>query len=387
MRSAILPLILLVSLLAGCASQPPQRSSTSSTARVDLETFEGFGQALEQTMQAKDTSLFVERVDTQQFARRSLASFGLSKTTDDTVNTYAGFLQKALNQRYKETFSQVKSAHFVRLMPADSTRPDEAVCLIRIQPEGGGINYWKVYLRRANGHVSIVDWFSYSMGDLASRSLGSFALQVGIAATEPNSDDADTIKAYLAAAQNNDFRKQMDTYRLLPARLKSNSLLMFAHTQAAMKVSEEVYRNALAELAPLYRKNTDYALILVDYYLFNEEYGEAQRAVDTVAVSVGEDAGLDSLRAGIALQEHNYENAIAYARDGIKREAGYEDNYWVLLEALVYSENYIDAVLVLNILEKGFNYRFDARQMAALEGYETFSRSEAFTSWRSASAH
>jgi predicted Zn-dependent protease len=154
-----------------------------------------------------------------------------------------------------------------------------------------------------------------------------------------------------------------------------------------MKVSEEAYRNALSELAPLYQKNDNYALMLVDYYVFNEEYDKAHQAIDTVATTIGQDAGLDSLHAGIALQNNNYERAIAYARDGIEREAAYEDNYWVLLDALVYSENYADAVLVLSILEQGFNYRFDARQMATLEGYEGFSRSEAFSGWQSASAH
>ena len=59
----------------------------------------------------------------------------------------------------------------------------------------------------------------------------------------------------------------------------------------------------------------------------------------------------------------------------------------MLLDALVYSRNYADAVLVLNILEQGFDYRFDTRQMATLEGYEEFSRSDAFNSWRTASAH
>ncbi len=387
MRSAILPLILVVSLLGGCASPPPHSDSSYSTPSADLDSFEGFSQALEQTMNAKDTSLFVERVDTHEFARRSLASLGLPAVKDETVNTYAGIMEKALKQRYKEIFSQVQSARFARMMPTDPGRPDEAVSLVRIQPEGGGINYWKVYLRRANGRVSIVDWFSYSVGDLASRSLGSFVLQAGIAATDPNSDGAEAIKVYLAAARSSDLQGQVDAYQHLPARLKNNPLLMFAYSQAAMKISEEVYRKALYELAPLYRKNDNYALMLVDYYVFNEEYEMAHQAIDTVAATIGQDAGLDSLHAGIALQTHNYERAIAYARDGIKRETDYEDNYWVLLDALVYSENYADAVLVLNILEQGFNYRFDARQMAALEGYEDFSRSEAFSGWRSASAH
>jgi hypothetical protein len=127
--------------------------------------------------------------------------------------------------------------------------------------------------------------------------------------------------------------------------------------------------------------------MLVDYYVLNEEYEKAHQAIDSVAAKIGPDAGLDNLHANIALQTGDYKRTIGYARDGINREASYEDNYWVLLDALVFSQNYADAVLVLNILEEGFNYRFDARQMATLEGYEDFSRSEAFNGWQTASAH
>ena len=393
MRASALFLMLLVSLLAGCAGQPPRTATPGDSANADtrsdadLGSFEGFSQALEQSLKEKDSSLFAERVDTHAFARRSLASLGLKAVKTSTVNTYADVLQKALKSRYKENFAQVKSARFIRLMPGETSGPDEAVSLVRIRPEDGGINYWKVYLHRVNGRVSIVDWFSYSLGDLASRSLGSFVLQAGLAAMKPDMPGADAIKAYLAAAQSKDPRKQLDAYEQLPAQLKRNSLLMFAHAQTAMKVSDEEYRNALSELAPLYREKDDYALMLVDYYLFNEDYDRAQQALDTVAENIGQDAGLDSLHAGIALQNQRYNRAIAYARDGIQRDASYEDNYWVLLDALVYSHNYADAVLVLNILEQGFDYRFDSRQMATLEGYEDFSRSDAFNSWRSASAH
>jgi len=244
-----------------------------------------------------------------------------------------------------------------------------------------------VHLQRIDAEVRIVDWFSYSLGDLASRSLGRFVLQVGAAALKPASPGAAAIKAYLAAAQSKDPHKQLAAYDALPVSMQTNSLLMFANVQAAQKISDEAYHSMLAKLAPIYKKSDNYALMLVDYYLINDDYEKAQQAIDTVANKIGQDAGLDSLHASIALQTNDYPLAIAYARDGISREAAYEDNYWVLLDALVYSQKYTDAVLVLNILEQGFHYQFDAQQMAALEGYQAFSNSEDFRGWQSAASH
>ena len=144
---------------------------------------------------------------------------------------------------------------------------------------------------------------------------------------------------------------------------------------------------ALKKMVPVYTKNDNYALMLVDYYLFTKDYAKAHKAVDAVARQIGDDAALDSLHGGIALAEKDYKRAIRFSRDGIRKEADYEDNYWVLLDALVFSRSYNDAVLVLNILEEGFGYSFDTDKLAQLEGYEAFARSEAFRGWQTAASY
>jgi tetratricopeptide (TPR) repeat protein len=374
--------LLLVALLSGCASQHP-KIDQSWRASADLNSFEGFGKALENSITAGDSSLFVDHLDSHQFAWRSLSSLGLTSSKDDTINTYASLMDEAVKQRFNETFTSVESARFVRLMPEDQSS-DETVALIRMDPKEGGINYWKVYLKRRQGHIAIIDWFSYSLGDLASRSLGRFILYAGVAALRPDMNGSPEIMAYLSAAQSNDPEKILATYKQLPVNMQSNSLLMQQQVLAAQKISDEVYRAVLSRLAPTYEKNDDYALLLVDYYIYNNEHEQAHRAIDRAAATIGQDAGLDSLHAGIAVQTGDYKRAIAYARDGINREPAYEDNYWTLLDALVYSNNYTEAVLVLNILEEGFDYRFDAHQLATLEGYQDFANSDVFRSWQTA---
>lgn len=387
MRALILPLFLLLSLLAGCASQPGKPVTPISTADYDLSSFEGFSEALEASMNARDTTLFSEHLDSHRFARRSLQSLGLTAVKEKTVNSYAGMMGKAMKKRFAQTFSELESARFIRLLPEESNGADEAVALIRISPDDGGINYWKVYLQRDDGRVVIVDWFSYTLGDLATRSLGNFVLQVGAAMLKPESPEARAVKAYLTAVKSGDPQQLFNAYNKLPAKFRSNSLLMSTYAQAAKGISDDSYKAALTRLSPLYATHDNYAMLLMDYYLYTDQYDKAHQTIDVVEKNIGADAGLDNLRAGVALTTKDYQQAITYARNGIRREADYEGNYWILLDALVFSKNYSDAVLVLNILEDGFHYQFDMEQLAGVDGYQVFAQSEAFKVWRTASSY
>ncbi|TCK18272.1 hypothetical protein DFR30_1548 [Thiogranum longum] len=387
MRALLWPLTLLVVLITGCASQPASNTVTDTLAsRPDAGSFEQFGKALAASMAARDSTLFTRSLDTEQFARRSLTSLGLAAVKKQAVASYAKSLQKIVDNRFGDTFSSVQYADFLRLMPNDTDQPDQAVALIRIEPEDGGISYWKVYLRRANGKVTIVDWLNYALGEIASKAIGGFALNVGTIAQKPDSGGVAALKAYFAAVKGTDPQQLLQTYDQLPPGIRENSLLMYTYFQAANRISPATYQTVLADLAPIYRKQDSYALLMFEYHQVNGDYAEAHKSLDKTAVQLGEDAGLDTLHAGLALMTEDYKSAIAYARDGINREPAFIKNYWVLLDALVFTENYADAVLVLNILEEGFGYQFDAEKLAGLEGYEAFGQSAPFNSWRVASS-
>ncbi len=389
MNYILWPVILLVSLLAGCASQPTGNSENTSftpAANIDLDSFEGFSVALEQSMTARDSSLFTERLDAYKFARRSLGSLGLGAVKKSDARKYARTMQTILDQRFSETFAAVESASFLRLMPGESANPEDTIALIRISPEDGGLSYWKVYLQRSNGRIIIVDWLNYSLGDTASHAIGDFSLQVGAAFKNPESKDGKAVQAYLAAAKSDDPQALVNAYDQLPKKIQENALMMNSYQEAASQVSSEAHQAALARLEPAYRKNDTYALMLVDYYLETKEYAKAHQDIDRAAALLGADAGLDSLHAGISLSAEDYKRSIAYARDGIGREPSYLGNYWILLDALVYTENYADAIMVLGIIEDGFGYEFDAQELAKVEGYEMFAKSSHFKGWQTASS-
>ncbi len=389
MKYTLWPVILLVSLLAGCAGQPTSNTTNAvftPSANLDLDSYEGFSEALAESMAAGDSSLFIDRLDTYKFARHSLSSLGLGAAGRSTTRKYAGTLQQIVNQRFGNIFTGVESARFLRSLPVEPAHPEATVALIRLTPEEGGISYWKVYLQQDNGRISVVDWLNYSLGDTASHAIGDFSLQVGTAINEPDTEDARAIKAYLAAVQSDDPNQLVSAYDQLPATLKTNALLMNSYQEAAGQISEKALKVARDKLAPAYRKKDSYALLLVDYYIETEQYEKAHHAVDKAVGLLGADAGMDHLHAGIALTAGDYKQSIAYARDGIEREAAYLGNYWTLLDALVFTKNYADAVMVLDIIEDGFGYEFDPKLLAEVEGYELFARSSQFKGWKSASS-
>ncbi|MEE9303370.1 MAG: hypothetical protein V3U84_06255 [Thiotrichaceae bacterium] len=384
MRVMVLTLMLVLSLLAGCANQPSKKSDVVVDQIRTFSTFDGFSKALGRSFSSDDSSFFIDHLDMRQFTQRSLASLGMYGMREKTIARYMPALKKTMSNVFKETVKEVSSARYVRRLTEENSSQDEAVCLIRLEIDGG-LDYWKVHLRRVNGQIKIIDWFNYTLGDLASHSLGSYLLQVHLASTQPKSPDLVAINGYVTAVKSMDPQNVLDAYDQLPTLLKRNSLMMANRVQSAIKVSEKVYYAVLTDHAPLYQKQDNYALLLVDHYLFTEQYKKAHQAIDTVTSQIGNDAGLDSLHAMVAHAAGDYKKAIGFARDGIRREASYETNYLVLLDALVFSKYYSDAVLVLNILQEGFDYLFDAKQLSEIEGYQNFSRSDAFRDWRAAS--
>lgn len=378
-------LMLLLGLLSGCATHMTVDSADSAVGTSSNRTFDSypeFSQALVNELNNGDKALFVQSLDMDTFLHRSFDGAGLS---DSEFRAVADKSQQIAGQFVDNIDSQIGAngqVEFIRMRPQSDPGTPGWRSLLRITPEGGGVAYWDLYLEKRDDNIVIYDWFNYATGQLASESIGGFMQLFQAIKNENKTRLLGIVRQYVATVRKQQFKRALALYDKFPEHIQQDPLILISRVQMTMDHNEDAYRAALADLARYHGDDDRFALLLVDHYLYTEQFTQGHRALDRVAARIGGDAGLESLHAALSLEARNYEDAIRYARAGISLDSEYEQNYWVLLEALAQAGHYDDTVLVLQILQDGFFYEFDANELATLDGFEQFGQSRAFENWR-----
>ncbi|MGE9296125.1 MAG: tetratricopeptide repeat protein, partial [Puniceicoccales bacterium] len=139
---------------------------------------------------------------------------------------------------------------------------------------------------------------------------------------------------------------------------------------------------ALNDIKQYHGDDPGMSLMLIDYYILNEQYEDAIKAVERLEKYSGTpDAVLLSMRGNILLMNGDADAAIAVAREGIQAEPGEDDPYWTLADAQARSGEYASAVATFKQLESLFGYEFDYDYYRSQPDYEAFAKSPAFERW------
>ena len=383
-RHAIVLLLSFV-LLNGCVTNPSVSTTdaVSSTAgNVSFQSYPEFSQALANALHNGDKSLFVQSLDMERFLHRSFDGTGLSDAEFRAIMAKSQQIAHRFVESIDREVGENGQVEFVRMRPqADSVLPGSR-SLIRIVPADGGVAYWDFYLDKQDGRVVIYDWFNYGTGQLASTSIGGYMKLFQSIKDENKPRLLKLVRQYAVTARKQQYERALKLYAKLPQHIQRDPLILVSRVQMSMAHTDEAYRSALADLARYHGDDDRFALLLVDYYLYSRQYPQGHRALDMVTKRTGGDAGLEALHAALALEAGNYQDAVRYARTGIGMDPDYEQNYWVLLQALAQAGHYDDTVLVLKILQEGFLYEFDADELATADGFQQFGQSHAFATWR-----
>jgi len=121
----------------------------------------------------------------------------------------------------------------------------------------------------------------------------------------------------------------------------------------------------MADLHVHYGDDPTLSLALVDYYLLRGDHDRAYRAVDLMNEYTGGDAALTNLRAGIALDEQENNEAVFYALNAISQDAYYEASCWNLVVPGSRAGHYMAAMVGVRGLETRFGYSISEEQLRA----------------------
>lgn len=364
--------------------------SNASAAQADSNEYERFGRLIVAALIDGDAEAFSQAIDKEALLDRVFEGMPRdSKTVSELRTGLAGGLDR-VGAIITNNLGENALLTFVRHRHMN----DGNYALMRIDFGEKGLNYLDFVLRKdETGSVKIIDWHDYSQGQLYTASLRQaivlmvphernlFEKLLGV--NKLNKKEARQFAELAKLQREQNYAEWLKKYSGLSEKLKYSRILLVTRALIASAIGDsDQYRLALGDIHEHLGDDPTLSLVLIDYYFYEEDYKAAQEALESLAEYTGGDAAIDHLRANIYLVAKNYPESIRFARIAIEQDAAYEDAYWTLLDASVLTEQYQMAVSVMEKLENHFGYEFNPTQMAKVEGYEGFAKSDAFAKWK-----
>ena len=269
---------------------------------------------------------------------------------------------------------------------------DRYLCLVRTDLTEQGVSYVEFELRMIDGRLQIVDWIDLVQEQRVSEMFSELFGDIGILMetdTTPvtnyweRSTPQDRLQffEFLQAARNEDSNRVFRAYDNLPWRFKQKPLYALLVVKAVSGRDDVLYQKALKNFEQRFGGENHYGVLLVDLYMKEGRYKEAVRGLKKFKDRVGADPVVEVLQAIMELDQGHIELFYEHCLRAIDVNQDYERTYWVLLDQLVADQNYEDAVLVLNVLTKMFNFDLRVHHFEEEAKYQRFRKSDEFRAW------
>jgi tetratricopeptide (TPR) repeat protein len=337
--------------------------------------------------------------DAQPFNRAIDANAIADKALDLTLadaNWKAGVrdgMLPGLNSMGQKILNQLAPDSYVKLLRLKQ-EGEQGRALLRFDYGDQGIAYLDFFLKAGpGGEVRIVDWYDYSRGQRYASSLQQMAAIMSPTPTklgklfdvvserrEAANSLLEILKLHVqqkhkAAAEK--FLSQDERY------LRSRLLNLIAVQSANITGDLELYRKVLANLARYHGDDEDLFLVLMDYYLLEEEYDKVLRGLDKFLAHFGvDDAGLEVVRATTLYYKGDYGAALSASQRAIAMEPAYEYGYWTQLVTQAAMGDYAGGVTTARLMEQEFDYDMSPEALAEDPDLAPLVESQAYRSWR-----
>lgn len=339
----------------------------------------------------RDEELLSSIIDFNQIALS--ASKGLY---DDNrkERDFAKGLSTAKNKLIKAFIQQIKKADGNVIFLGYIKRKNRIFPQLRFNLNDFGVDYQELYISvKKSGKVKIVDWYQLSSDQKISETLGVLVKLM----TDPNpgllkklfgvieikKSVVNSFKALGKARQAGNYKKANEIFESLPDELKySRILLGVGITIANFLQDDELYKKRLSQLAQYHGDNPSSAFLLLDHYFYEGNAKKALENLNTMERRVGKDGFTTLLKANLYLSLANDRSrAIALYKDAIKIEPDLEESYQALSSLYVETEEYEEAVEVLLMLEKQYQFEYMPEDFFESDENNKFKESKAFKNW------
>lgn len=324
-------------------------------------------------------------IDERRFVRVTLEPFRLEGDQFKQFDQ-ANVGRLILQSMQQATLATGDTVAFLRMRSDQGRR----TALFRVSGSDG-LNYLEWYVdTRANDEVIASDCMAYTTGELLSESLRRMWLPA-VAEVDPqvkkhmgrrNRELAEhltsiqSIQGLVAAGQ---YEQAIRLYESLPDSVQEERLAMIGIVNAYFESADEAaYLELLDRYVALHGTAKNFELMMIDVYLFREQYDKSIEMVDGLDQRVGGDPYLDLFRSNLWHMAGDYPKAKGLLDRAIRNDPATLDYYWTAIDQALAQEDWGRVTQMLDGLQAQGQALLDLREV---EGYEGYVASQAYRDW------
>jgi hypothetical protein len=327
---------------------PPRTHATGTPTDAQCDEF---GRRCENRFARGDRAFYLNALAFDSLLDRAFPGESRKKMDAEDVaaaeKTFYGLLK-----RQTVTARSVKFLH-------RQTQDGEPGILLRLITANGGLEYQTVVPKcGADGKLRIVDAFSFSMGEKLSAPLkyiliaqlqdkdkslaGQLFTNSAVARYAPQW--ARMVKLNMEGK----FKDALAVYTNLPAAVRQDKMFLREKIQAAAAVDENECLAAAELWQKLYPDDSSQDLMPVNLYLARRQYNKVLNCFDKLERTIGDDAYMDLVRAGIFMEKNDLTRARKYATQAFSSEPALTEAGIIAFNVLSYEQRFDECVVILD---------------------------------------
>ena len=258
-------------------------------------------------------------------------------------------------------------------------RSGRLTALVRLSSDEG-FNYLEFYVgRRESGALVADNLYAFLTGTTMIETLQS----IFDALIDEDRSEVSRYKE-IADKLDTDPAAGIAESKSMPAALRESKSMQTAIVQAASNLSEQEYKDAIAEYQRLFPNDPSIDLVSIDGLFLSEKYDEALAAIDRLDKSVGGDEYLNQVRSSVLIaQGKDFKLAAIKAKAAIAAEPALESNYLMWFASELGAKNYSEATAAMTILTEKYDYLYTEDVLPEItDNHEEFVKSDAWASYK-----
>lgn len=254
-----------------------------------------------------------------------------------------------------------------------------------------GLTYIEWYLEaKPGGDVWAWDFHNYVTGEKATQTLRRLWLPAVAELDEEirkhmghrNRELAANIMRLIdikVSASEGDHAKAIQIYEGLPDSVQEDRVFLVYAMQSYFALEKEkAYLALLEKFLELHGESSNRELMLMDVYIYREEYDKSMQMVDDLDKRVGGDVFLESFRAGIAYITGDYKKTKAFYDRGIQSDPSQLDFYWESIDYALAEEDWVRISVMLDAAQVQGSELYP---LSEVEGYEPYLATDEYQRW------